>query len=73
MFTKRAGKRDKQRKLKLCVLERIKEKKAVLFAQFSSTLTKEMRFPYRKSARMLENLEHPKFWRPLGAPEKISN
>lgn len=35
------GKRDDKRKLKLCVLQKIRAQKAVLFGAFSSKLTKQ--------------------------------
>lgn len=40
MAPQKAGKREEQRKLKLCVLEKIKRNKHIIFGQFSSTLTK---------------------------------
>lgn len=43
MSAKKANKREDQRKLKLCVLDSIREQKDVLFGPFSTTLTKEMR------------------------------
>lgn len=43
MSAKRVNRRADLRKLKLCVLDTIRENKDVLFGQFSATLTKEMR------------------------------
>lgn len=35
------GKRDSQRRIKLCILNKIKENKDILFAKFSSTLDRQ--------------------------------
>lgn len=43
MSAKKGNKREEQRKIKLCVLDSIREQKEVLFGPFSATLTKEKR------------------------------
>lgn len=74
-MSRKAGKRDEQRKLKLCVLERVKEKKAVLFGQFSPSLTKEMRSKawieigtYAKSIGVLPNGKEASYIRDVWWP-----